>query len=345
MKNLLTLQSQLCPDLLTVMHKRYEILRRIQLLEPVGRRTLTASLHLTERVLRSEVEFLRDQGLVEIAQSGMTLTDQGKEILQKLHPFIDEFMGYAQLTEELKQYLKIREIWIVSGDSDHDHWAQREMARAGAHLLKERMKEKDVIAVAGGSTMLALAESMGTAPHLQETMFVPARGGVGDSVEHEANYIASVMAKHTGGHYRMLHVPDQISEEAYELLTQESQVADVLNLLKKASILVYSIGEAKTMAQRRKSSSELIQKLDEKQAVGESFGYYFDRFGNIVHQTQTVGLRLRDLPKIEQRIAIAGGASKADAIAAICALFPQDTLVTDEAAARKILSQKSLLQK
>lgn len=345
MRTLLTLQSQLCPDLLSVMHKRYEVLRRIHHLQPVGRRTLTTSLQMTERILRSEVDFLREQGLVHISQAGMTLTEQGMEILQKLQPFMEEYLGYSQLAEELKQRLHIQEVWIVPGNSEHDEWAKKELARAGAQLIKAWVQEDQVVAVAGGSTMLAVAESMSPTSTLKRTTFVPARGGVGDAVEHEANYIASRMAKNSGGRYRMLHVPDQISEEAYQLLTQETQISDVLHMIQEASVLVYSIGDAKTMAGRRKYGREFMQLLEERQAVGESFGYYFDRNGTIVHRTKTAGLRLRDLPKVGRKIAIAGGASKAEAIAAICSVFSQDTLVTDEAAARKILSQNISIMK
>jgi len=64
MVSFIEIQKRLLPDLLTVMQKRYYILQYIKNMQPVGRRSLAVSLGLTERVLRSEVEFLKDQQLV-----------------------------------------------------------------------------------------------------------------------------------------------------------------------------------------------------------------------------------------------------------------------------------------
>jgi central glycolytic genes regulator len=71
MREILDIQKQLLPDLLDIMKKRYSILRHIQVVGVVGRRTLASSLEMTERVLRAEVEYLKEQGLLEIEASGM----------------------------------------------------------------------------------------------------------------------------------------------------------------------------------------------------------------------------------------------------------------------------------
>ena len=55
----------------------------------------------------------------------------------------------------------------------------------------------------------------------------------------------------------------------------------------------------------------------------------------------TVGIQLDDLQRMERIISVAGGASKADAIAAFCAVACRDTLITDEGAARAILASES----
>ena len=44
MNELIRIQQQLLPDLLKVMRKRYEILRHIRLMQPVGRRSLSSVL-------------------------------------------------------------------------------------------------------------------------------------------------------------------------------------------------------------------------------------------------------------------------------------------------------------
>ena len=84
MDTLLNVQMQIVPDLLLVMQKRYEILRSISVMEPVGRRTLANVLGLTERTLRSEVDFLKKQQLIDIQTSGMSITEKGYTLMYQL---------------------------------------------------------------------------------------------------------------------------------------------------------------------------------------------------------------------------------------------------------------------
>ena len=64
MKDLLKIQQKLIPQVIELMERRYSILRQISLSEPVGRRTLSNILDISERVVRSETEFLKEQGLI-----------------------------------------------------------------------------------------------------------------------------------------------------------------------------------------------------------------------------------------------------------------------------------------
>ena len=81
MNRLLEAQKKLLPDLLTVMQKRYDILQYIRLAEPIGRRSLATSLGLSERILRAEVQFLKEQNLLDVKTSGMMLTSEGHALL------------------------------------------------------------------------------------------------------------------------------------------------------------------------------------------------------------------------------------------------------------------------
>lgn len=336
---ILNIQKKLLPDLLKVMQKRYNILRHIQYLQPVGRRSLASSVDMTERVLRSETDFLRAQGLLDVDSSGMRLTEQGMQLLAEMEPLIKQWFGLSQLEKDLKDVLGIKEVIVVPGDADSSEWVKKEMGRAAAKVLKAIAKSEQIVAVSGGTTMLALAEMIMPSPTLKTLTFVPTRGGVGESVELEANYIASLMAKRTGGKYRLMHVPDQLSDEAYATLVKEPHIQEVISCLKKADIVIHGVGEAKTMAQRRKSTPEVLEKLEREKAVGESFGYYFNRFGEVVYRVKTVGLKLHDLDRVKRMIAIAGGTSKAEAILSICTKVSKDMLITDEGAARAILEQ------
>ncbi|SES41732.1 sugar-binding transcriptional regulator [Salipaludibacillus aurantiacus] len=343
MNTLLDLQKKLLPDLVEVLGQRYRILRFIRLMQPIGRRTLAGNLEMSERVLRSEVTFLKEQGLIEFAPTGMTLTDEGNNLLSQLEVVMKDVFQTRTMEEELKTRLGIKDVHIVPGDSDEYAWVQKEMGRTCVTLIKQRMAaENNVIAVTGGTSIAAVAEMLVPDSGLKETLFVPARGGLGEQVENQANTICATMARKAMGSYRLLHVPDQLSKEAYESLISEPSVQDILRLIQSATMVIHGIGEAEAMAIRRNSSSRVLGELKDKKAVAEAFGYYFNQSGEIIHKVLTIGLQLEDLEEIPCIIAVAGGASKAEAIEAYMKRRPNQTLVTDEGAARAILAKNEV---
>lgn len=339
MRLLLDVQQKLIPDLLEVMSDRFRILRYIRLMEPIGRRSLASNLDMSERILRGEVTFLKDQGLINMATSGMTLTDEGRKLLVQLEEFMKEVFDLKKLEDELKDQLHLQEVIIVPGDSDQDPWVKKEMGRATIQLMARYLSKEDtkVVALTGGTTVAAVAEMMQPDSEMNETLFVPARGGLGEQVENQANTICATMAQKAMGQYRLLHVPDQLSEASYKSLMTEPTVKEILLLIKSANFVIHGIGEAKSMATRRNSSEEVLQKLISKQAVAEAFGYYFNQSGEIIHKVLTIGLQLEDVMKSNNVVAVAGGSSKALAISAYMKQDTSNILVTDEAAAKALL--------
>lgn len=343
MKLLFDVQKKVIPDLLEVLSIRFRILRLIRLMQPIGRRSLSSSLGMSERVLRSEVTFLKEQGLVDMASAGMSLTDEGAVVLIQLEEIMKDVYDLKQLEDELKLRLNLSEVIIVPGNSDEDSWVKKEMGKATVQLLKRKLTnvETKIVALTGGTTIAAVAEMMTPDREMKETLFVPARGGLGEQVENQANSICATMAAKAMGHYRLLHVPDQLSKDSYNSLINEPKVREILQLIRSANIVVHGIGEAKTMAERRSSSQEVLQKITDEQAVTEAFGYYFNRSGEVIHKVLTIGLQLEDVTKVNNVIAVAGGASKAEAIFAYMKQQKSNILVTDEGAAQALLQLNS----
>lgn len=339
-RQLLDVQSQLLPDLVEVLKKRYTILHQIMLAGTIGRRALATALDMTERVVRSELDLLKGQGLLESDTNGMRISEKGRQLLDNVEPMIKDLFGLAELEERIQKYFGIRQVMIVPGDADQSAYTKKELGRAGAAALKRYVSksQQEVIAVAGGSTMAELAHYLTPTTQMKGHLFVPARGGLGETVELQANTIASMMAKRTGGEYRLLHVQDHLGEEAYMSLMQDDTIREITDVIRKARIVVHGIGNAMVMARRRKASNEKIQSLQSVGALAEAFGYYFDRSGNVVHNIPTVGLRLEDIEKTEVVIGVAGGMSKGEAIAAVLSFGLEDVLVTDEAAAMQIIA-------
>lgn len=337
MKSLIEVQKKLLPDLLQVMQKRYQILQYIRLMQPIGRRSLSTSLGLSERVLRNEVKFLKDQNLVEIHTSGMTLTKDGKVLLSVLEEMMKDVLGLTLLENTLKEKFNLNRVIVVSGDSDQSPWVKKEMGRACVTCIKERLDGKNIVAVTGGTTLAAVADMMTPDSKNRDILFVPARGGLGETAENQANSICAKMAARASGNYRLLHVPDQLSKDAYQSIIEEPSIKELLTMMKSSSMVIHGIGDAKTMAERRRTPEEDFLKIEKGNAVAEAFGYYFDQEGEVVHKVQTVGIQLDDIEEVPDVIAVAGGASKAKAINAYMKQALDSVLITDEGAANELI--------
>ncbi|MFD0871707.1 MULTISPECIES: sugar-binding transcriptional regulator [Paenibacillus] len=337
MRAILEIQKQLMPDMIEMLKKRYTILHHIQVSRLVGRRTLASSLNMTERVLRGEVEFLKTQGLLEVESYGMRVSEAGQKLLEQLEPMIKELFGLSDMEKQIRDAFGLEKVIIVPGDSDQSPSTKKELGRAGASALRKMAQEAGVIAVTGGSTMHEVANHLTPTTPLKGSLFVPARGGLGESVELQANTIASIMAKKTGGQYRLLHVPDHLGEEAYQSLIQDPNIREIIEVIRDTRIVVHGIGEAIVMAKRRKLDRNTIDRLLADGALAEAFGYYFDREGRVVHKMPTAGLRLEDLQNTKV-IAVAGGRSKGESIASVLKYGKEHVLVIDEAAATEMMN-------
>jgi central glycolytic genes regulator len=337
MNSLIEVQKKLLPDLLQVMQKRYQILQYIRLMQPIGRRSLATSLGLSERILRSEVKFLKDQNLIEIHISGMNLTKDGSSLLKILEEMMKDVLGLTLLENKLMERFNLTKVIVVSGDSDQSPWVKKEMGRACVTCIKERLNGKNIVAVTGGTTLAAVAEMMTPDSKNRDILFVPARGGLGETVENQANTICAKMAERASGNYRLLHVPDQLSKDAYQSIIAEPHIKELLEMMKSPSMVVHGIGDAKTMAERRRTSEQDFNKIEKGNAVGEAFGYYFDQEGKIIHKVQTVGIQIDDIAEMSNVMAVAGGTSKAKAIKAYLKQSLDSVLITDEGAANELI--------
>ncbi|HIW34604.1 MAG TPA: sugar-binding domain-containing protein [Candidatus Paenibacillus intestinavium] len=337
MRQLIELQRQLVPELLDVMRKRYKIMQQVMLAGTIGRRALATTLSMTERVLRAETELLKEQGLLIIQPSGMQLSEDGKKVLEEIEQLGDQVFGSSEIEDKLKSMYGLKQVIVVAGDSEQSEITKRELGRAASQLLKQAIRSGDVIAVSGGTTTAQVAKYMSLPNSIKDIVFVPARGGLGESLDYQANTIASMLAKRTGGHYRLLHVPDHISSDAYESIIQEPSIKEIVEVIRNARIIVHGIGDAIVMARRRKTDPEELLAMQGEGAMAESFGFYFNRNGEPIYKMKTVGMRLEDIAQTEVLIAVAGGASKAEAIDAIMKFGYDHALVTDEGAALRMI--------
>ena len=337
--------ESVAPDIIAVLQERYKILRNIYWMQPIGRRSLSESMGVTERVLRTETDLLKQLNLINTSKSGMTLTKKGEEVYQSLESFMDQLLGMHQTEKKLAEYFGNQRCIVMSGNSEKQPKVADGFGEALDEALDLLLPEGDnIIAVMGGTTMAIVAEQLTNLENSKRhNLFVPARGGIGEAVTVQANSVSARMATKASGNHRALYVPEQLSLTTYNSLLNEPSIQEVLNLISQANCVIHSIGRALHMAARRKMTEQELVMLKQANAVAESFGYFFNENGEVVYKVPRIGIELKDLANVPIILAIAGGKSKAKAIRAYMKNAPKQTwLITDEAAANEILKGISL---
>lgn len=337
----------LAPEIASLVDMRLSILQVIDREQIIGRKSLAQKINLSERVTRSQVEVLRNQHLVNVSPSGIELTDEGRRIYQILNPLLSITYNSQcyQLQEQLKAKLGIAHCVVVPGDAGENPAIFDELGKAVVQVLGDYLPVGDnTIAVTGGTTLSKVAYQfdLSLAKNRQLT-FVPSRGGLGQEIDIQSNSVGNVMAQRTSGSYIPLFIPENITLETSKILMNDEEVASIVAKSKNADCLILSVGTAKVMAERRKINSDKLNQINDYHAVGEAFGAFYNRQGEIVASYPRIGLKFKDLEQIPLVITVVAGEEKADAVEGFFHLAPRHSwLICDEAIALKILNGETL---
>ena len=330
------LMQRLAPDLAQEIERRALVLERIGALQPVGRRQLAARLNLPEREVRTVAMLLKEHGLVSLDAAGMSLTAEANAILPMARLFSRDLRGLTKLEMLLSETLGVEKVCVVPGNADSDEHVLSEVGRSAAIRLRSFLQSGYTLAVTGGTTMREVAASI---PHSasMNVMVVPARGGIGRSLDTQANTVASEIAGRLGGHHRLIHLPDHMDEQALAEMRRLSEIDETLTLLERADVILHGIGRADEIAQMRQLPGEVEMEVMRRGAVAEAYGCYFNKNGKLVYAASIVAQHLGTLKPRCALIAAAAGAKKAQAITAVMKNRTYAMLITDEGAARAIL--------
>ncbi len=334
---ILEIQSKIVPETVELLMKRYEILKVICTFQPIGRRTLATKIGITERTIRTEIDKLKEMNLIEIKTAGVELTSCGINLLEEIHSTFYHIKNLSDIELKLMEKLKLKKVSVVSGDTEKDSFVFNDLGKKAAEIVLEYIKNDTVLGITGGTTMACVVNQMKRKKGIKNLHVLPARGGLSEELEIQANTIAANLAEKLDASYKLLHIPDNLDENELNVLKNNNLINDVLQDIQKINLLVFGLGNAKEMAMRRKSEKKVFNKIEKENLTAEAFGYFFDNKGNVKMQINSVGITLDNFKEMKNAIGVAAGSSKAEAIYAISKFNNNFILVTDEAAAKRIL--------
>jgi len=256
--------------------------------------------------------------------------------------------GMADLERELEHEYGLEEVVIVSvNDPQNLPAVKRELGPAAAECLVRSISGNEVVSIAWGLSILAMAEALPFKSWPNVTI-VQLLGGLGpvDEMEHSAELTRTV-AQRFNAQLRLVLAPGVVSTRAVaQALRSDKQISETLALAARADIAVVGLGILSPDTILFRDGTIVTQKdleiLKEARAVGDIALRYFDGDGTpltLEVNERTIGLTIEQIKKIPRVIGIAGGEAKYGIIRAALRSNVLDVLVTDHATAQKLLAE------
>jgi len=240
------------------------------------------------------------------------------------------------LEHEAESKLNVEEVWAVPSSSDN---LPVEMGRVASEVLLRQVHSNSLIGISWGTTLANIVPWMqDRKPELKNITLIPLNGGVSRSVSPTgAGQLLEAVGFAMNASIYHLPVPAVVdSAEVSKQLYQERSVRDVMSLVKKIDIAVFSIGipgpNSILHLSGYLSAEEFEVLIQERGAVGDICSRYFNSQGEIAWpelDERTIGISIEDLKKIPRKICVAYGKHKSSAIKTAIHSGYINTLVAD----------------
>jgi DNA-binding transcriptional regulator LsrR (DeoR family) len=254
--------------------------------------------------------------------------------------------GTFKAERDLERAYGVQKVRIVPA-SDDEATQKRWLGHVAAETLVEMVTDNAIVAVSWGTTMQAMADSLIGQHPVAGAQIVALVGGLHNASRGTNTYeVAKQLGQYFNAPANALHAPVYVQDEATALgLSADPGIQEVLELARKASIVVFSLGgmhDRTTMSQLGYISSEQREFLREHGAVADIACRWIDRRGNPVMMPPSInpiGITLEELKAIPWRLAVAGGEEKHDAVLAGLRGGYLTHLITDERTAGYLLKK------
>ena len=214
------------------------------------------------------------------------------------------------------------------------------IGRAGARVVMDRLDPADTLGVAWGRTVLALARALPRID-LPDVSVVQVTGSAIGTAEFSPELCTTIIANRLAARCVSLHAPAFLSRpKVRDLLLNEPALVGQFELIRNCDKIVYGVtglGDASTVFESGYLSRDAGTDAVAQGAVGVAAGRLYDRDGRHVagpHDGRMVGISLEEIRAVPERICVAGGPDKVEAVAAALRGGYATVLVTDEDTAR-----------
>ncbi|MEW8973518.1 MAG: sugar-binding transcriptional regulator [Tissierellaceae bacterium] len=254
-----------------------------------------------------------------------------------LHP-------YYELEQKLKKEFSLKDVICVES-ADNKLAQKRRVANAAAKYFLRQLKEFDVVAITGGTTIDEVSNLIAASTNYSNVTFVSMTGGFGGETTHiQANIICEKFATKLGAKVEYLYAPVLVdSLEAKNVFISQTYIKNVLNTAKNADVLLTGIGGFPSFSTLANAHLDQILTLTDDQynnIVGDFCYNFIDKDGKLIDSEwndRVITLSIDEVQNIPNVIAVAEGDEKIESIYASLKAELIDVLVTDKTTGSNLL--------
>lgn len=258
-------------------------------------------------------------------------------------------METFELERDLERVFGLKKARIVP-EADDDDTQRRWLGQIAAETLQEMARKNSTMAISWGRTLRAMADSLTGEVSVPGMRTVALLGGLHNADRGTNPFeVAELVGTFFDAPARALYAPVYVRNAATASgLTADPGLAEALDMARRASLVVFSVGtlsDDATMLKLGYVNPTEKAFLESKGAVADIACRWIDQEGKPVELPQTIhpiGITLNDLRNIPERLLVAGGANKAEAIHASLRGNYATHFITDEAVAKALLASEKV---
>jgi len=245
-------------------------------------------------------------------------------------------------TKIIDQY-RISKAYVVDSSGEKD--IPGLIGKVGGFFLSLDIQNNDIIGFGVGSTVAKVVENI-TSMCTNDLQIVQLMGGLRDIANYNPLSIVQEVCKKLKARGTYLNSPVIVEDKKMRdfLLFKSSSRNKILELWKRCNKAIFGIGAFKKDAilLEHLINKKEVNVIKERGGVGNILGYCFDLEGRFVDtplKDRVVSIPFNLLEKVKEKIAVAGGKEKIDAIRGALRSGLITTLITDRNTAKELISK------
>ena len=308
--------------------------------------TRAALLHHMEGA--RQVEIAEKLGISQAGVSRLLRMAEAHGIIRKIVVPPDGL--FPELEEQLLTRFCLSAAYVVDIDPTDPSLA-RSLGLAAARLLANEIADCDVLGFTSwSSTLREMARHMVPVAKSRVKYVAETLGDLGSPMlQHEADVATLQMSEALGAGSAFLRVPGVVaSPDLRKAVEQDVHIRTTLNMLNRADRVLVGLGPVDFHGPLAESenffSRAQLAQLRQAGAVSQLHQRFIDIKGRPVItelDERVIGMTLAQLRNVKQRIVVAGGKQKREALIAALAGKWIDVLLTDVDTARYLLGTSS----